>query len=201
MTNKLESVKIADPNSEAFFQLGLSLYITENNPDVFYKLIFDIQDFLELLSKSPQFDIFLKNPLNSVILKKSVLNKILENKVSLHTLNFLNLLIDKKRINSIDSIGKKYLEKAYDFICIKIIEVKSTVPLVKKQQEILISKINNMLGPVFTEPYVQYSNIQLTLVIDKKILGGLIIKIGSKTIDLSLQNELQKLGKELNVLF
>jgi F-type H+-transporting ATPase subunit delta len=199
MTNKLENIKIADPYSEAFFQLGLNLYIIQDNPEVFYKLIFDVQDFLELLSENSEFDSFLKNPLNSETLKKNVLNKIFLTKLSSHTLKFLNLLIDKKRINSIDSIGKRFLEKTYDFVCIKFVEVKSIVPLVKNQQETLIYKINNILGPIFVEPYVQYSNIHLLLILDKKILGGLIIKIGSQIIDLSLQNELRKLRKEFNM--
>lgn len=200
MTNKLSSIKIADPYAEAFFQLGLGLYITNDNSDIFYKLIFDIQDFLELLSETPELDGFLKNPLNSEILKKNILNKILENKVSLHTIKFLNLLIDKKRISSIESIGKRFLDKAYEFVCIKFVEVWSTIELTQKQQETIIHKINLLLGPIFTEPYVQSSNIQLTLIVDKKILGGLIIKMGSKVIDLSLRNELQRLGKELDIV-
>lgn len=200
MTNKLSSLKIADPYAEAFFQLGLDLYIKTNNPDIFYKLIFDIQDFLELLSQTPELDDFLKNPLNSIILKKNILEKVLENKLSLHTLNFLNLLIDKKRINAIDSIGKRFLDKGYEFVCIKFVEVWSTIELNQKQQEVLIQKITNIIGPSFTEPFVQSSNIQLTLIIDKKILGGLIIKIDSKVIDLSLRSELQRLGKELNIV-
>lgn len=200
MTNKMSAIKIANPYAEAFFQLGLSLYIKEDNPDIFYKLIFDIQDLLKLLSSSPELESFLQNPLNSAESKKAVLAKCLNDKISLNTINFLNLLIDKKRIGLIDSIGKRFLEKAYDFVCIKFVEVWSTIELSSKQQKALIKKINDMLGPVFTEPYVQSSNIQLTLRIDKKILGGLIIKIGSKVIDLSLRGELQRLGKELDIV-
>jgi F-type H+-transporting ATPase subunit delta len=201
MTNKLSNLKIADPYAEAFFQLGLGLYIKNDNPDIFYKLIFDIQDFLQLLEKTPELNNFLKNPLNSEVLKKNILNKITENKLSFHTLNFLNLLIDKKRISSIESIGKRFLEKTYEFVCIKFVEVWSTIELTQKQQETLIKQMNGILGPVFTDPYIQFSNIQLTLFIDKEILGGLIIKIGSKVIDLSLRNELQRLGKELKIVF
>lgn len=200
MTNKMSAIKIANPYAEAFFQLGLSLYIKEDNPDIFYKLIFDIQDLLKLLSDNPEFETFLQNPLNSPKSKKAVLEKALKNKISTNTINFLNLLIDKKRIGYIDSIGKRFLEKAYDFVCIKFVEVWSTIELTTKQQKALINKINNMLGPVFTEPYVQSANIQLTLRIDRQILGGLVIKIGSKVIDLSLRGELQRLGKELDIV-
>lgn len=200
MTSKMSAIKIANPYAEAFFQLGLSLYIKDDNPDIFYKLIFDIQDLLKLLSETPELASFLENPLNSAQAKKAVLEKALKNKISPNTMNFLNLLIDKKRIGYIESIGKKFLEKAYDFVCIKFVEVWSVIELTPKQQKALINKINDMLGPVFTEPYVQSANIQLTLRIDKKILGGLVIKIGSKVIDLSLRGELQRLGKELDIV-
>jgi F-type H+-transporting ATPase subunit delta len=200
MTNKMSAIKVAEPYAEAFFQLGLNLYIKDDNPDIFYKLIFDVQDLLKLLAETPELKSFLQNPLNSVEAKKLIIEKTLKNKISLNTLNFLNLLIDKKRIGYIDSIGKKFLEKAYDFVCIKFVEVSSTIELSSDQQQALIKKINNMLGPVFTEPYIQSTNIQLTLRIDKKILGGLIIKIGSKVIDLSLLGELQSLGKELDIV-
>lgn len=200
MTNKMSAIKIANPYAEAFFQLGLSLYIKEDNPDIFYKLIFDFQDLLKLLSETPELESFLQNPLYSAETKKAVLEKALKNKISPNTMNFLNLLIDKKRIGYIDSIGKRFLEKAYNFVCIKFVEVWSTIELTPKQQKALINKINDMLGPVFTQPYVQSANIQLTLRIDKKILGGLVIKIGSKVIDLSLRGELQRLGKELDIV-
>jgi F-type H+-transporting ATPase subunit delta len=199
MTNKLSSIKIADPYAEAFFQLSLSLYIKNNDPDLFYQLIFDIQDFLELLQETPELNDFLKNPLNSNVLKKNILNKVLENKFNLQTINFLNLLVDKKRIDTIEDIGKRFLEKAYEFVCIKFVEVWSTIELNQKQQENLIQRINMVLGPIFTKPSIQFYKIQLTLMLDKNLLGGLVIKMGSKVIDLSLRNELQQLGKKLDI--
>jgi len=200
MRNKMSAMKIANPYAEAFFQLGLSLYLKEDNPDLFYKLVFEIQDLLKLISEAPDLKEFLQNPLNSTKAKKLVLEKSFRQELSPHTINFLNLLVDKKRIGLIESIGKRFLEKAYDFVCIKFVEVWSTVELSSKQQKALINKINSMLGPVFTDPYVQSANIQLSLKIDKKILGGLVIKIGSKVIDLSLRGELRRLGKELDVI-
>ena len=200
MSNKMSAIKISTPYAEAFFQLGLSLYLKEDNPDLFYKLVFEIQDLLKLISEAPDLKEFLQNPLNSAKAKKLVLEKSFSQELSPPTMNFLNLLVDKKRIGLIESIGKKFLEKAYDFVCIKFVEVWSTVELSSKQQKALINKINTMLGPVFTDPYVQSANIQLSLKIDKKILGGLVIKIGSKVIDLSLRGELRRIGKELDVI-
>jgi len=200
MSKKNANSKIANPYAEALFQLGLSLYMKEDNPDVFYKLIFDIQDLLKVLSENPVLEEYLSNPIIASKDKKAILEKCFNGKLSSNTMNFLSLLIDKKRISSIELIGKKFLEKAYDFVCIKFVEVWSTIELTTKQQKALTNKINEMLGPVFTEPYVQSANIQLTLRIDNKILGGLVIKIGSKVIDLSLRGELQGLAKQLDIM-
>ena len=200
MSKKNANSKIANPYAEALFQLGLSLYMKEDNPDVFYKLIFDIQDLLKVFSENPVLEEYLSNPIIASKDKKAVLEKCFTGKLSSNTMNFLSLLIDKKRISSIELIGKKFLEKAYDFVCIKFVEVWSTIELTTKQQKALTNKINEMLGPVFTEPYVQSANIQLTLRIDNKILGGLVIKIGSKVIDLSLRGELQGLAKQLDIM-
>jgi F-type H+-transporting ATPase subunit delta len=200
MSKKNANSKIANPYAEALFQLGLSLYMKEDNPDVFYKLIFDIQDLLKVLSENPVLEEYLSNPIIASKDKKAILEKCFTGKLSSNTMNFLSLLIDKKRISSIELIGKKFLEKAYDFVCIKFVEVWSTIELTTKQQKALTNKINEMLGPVFTEPYVQSANIQLTLRIDNKILGGLVIKIGSKVIDLSLRGELQGLAKQLDIM-
>ena len=200
MTNKMSSMKIAIPYAKAFFELGLSLYFKGDDPDILYKLIFDFQYLLKLFEEIPELKSFLQNPLNSIEIKKSVLNKCLDKKLNFNTKNFLNLLIDKKRIIFIDSIGKKFLEKSYDFIGIKFVNVWSTIKLNSKQQKALINKSNYILKSVFTEPNVKSTIIQLTLRIDKKILGGLVIKIGSKVLDLSLRGELQNLGKELNIV-
>lgn len=199
MSKKNANSKIANPYAEALFQLGLSLYMKEDNPDV-YELIFDIQDLLKVLSENPVLEEYLSNPIIASKDKKAILEKCFTGKLSSNTMNFLSLLIDKKRISSIELIGKKFLEKAYDFVCIKFVEVWSTIELTTKQQKALTNKINEMLGPVFTEPYVQSANIQLTLRIDNKILGGLVIKIGSKVIDLSLRGELQGLAKQLDIM-
>lgn len=200
MTNKMTIMKLANPYAEGFFQLGLLLYMKEKDPELFYKLVFDMQDLLKLLAEAPDLKDFLQNPLNSAKSKKLIIEKTLTKNLSSNTINFLNLLIDQKRIGLIESIGKKFLEKAYDFVCIKFVEVWSASELSSNQQKVLIHKINTMLGPVFTSPYKQSANIQLSLRIDKKLLGGLVIKIGSKVIDLSVLGELRRLGKELDII-
>nr|WAM64008.1 ATP synthase CF1, subunit delta [Ishige okamurae] len=201
MTNTIINAKIASPYSEALFQLGLGLYLKENNPNLFFQIIFDIQDLLTLLRATPVLQEYLVNPLISSKNKKVILEKCLREETSLHTKNFLNLLVDQKRIEFVEIIAQTFMDKAYEFVCLKFVEICSTYELSKAQQKALIRKLRVILGPEVTGPDVdvQYPNIALSLRVDKDLLGGFVIKIGSKIIDLSLKGELQELSKQLNV--
>lgn len=200
MTNKMATSKIANSYAEAFFKQGLNLYKNEpENPEVFYKLVVDLQKVLKLIADVPILKNFLLNPLNSTTAKKQILEKCFHPTIGSTTMNFLYLLVDKKRINLIESIGETFLEKAFDYLYVLVVEVRSSTQLTSTQEKALRSKLQFLVGPSFTEPFVLYPNICLSLIIDQTILGGLLIKIGSKVIDLSLQGELQGLRKELKL--
>lgn len=191
--------KIANPYSEALLQLGLNLYLKEKNADtqIFFQIIFDMENLLAILKLTPVLEKYLANPLISGKNKKDVLEKCLTKKTSSTTRNFLMLLVDKKRIGFISIITQTFLNKAYDFVCLKFVEVCSAHTLDKEQKTKLIEKLKILLGPEFTTSKVYYSKINVTFKIDKEILGGFIIKVDSKIIDLSLRGELECLAKQM----
>ena len=191
--------KIANPYSEALLQLGLNLYLKEENADtqIFFQIIFDMENLLAILKLTPVLEKYLSNPLIPNKDKKDVLEKCLTKKTSSTTKNSLMLLVDKKRIGFISIITQTFLNKAYDFVCLKFVEVCSAHSLDKEQKTKLIEKLKILLGPEFTTSKVYYSKINVTFKIDKEILGGFIIKVDSKIIDLSLRGELESLAKQM----
>lgn len=191
--------KIANPYSEALLQLGLNLYLKEENADtqIFFQIIFDMENLLAILKLTPVLEKYLSNPLIPNKDKKDVLDKCLTKKTSSTTRNFLMLLVDKKRIGFLSIITQTFLNKAYDFVCLKFVEVCSAHTLDKEQKTKLIEKLKILLGPEFTTSKVYYSKINVTFKIDKEILGGFIIKVDSKIIDLSLRGELECLAKQM----
>nr|YP_010317741.1 ATP synthase CF1 delta subunit [Silvetia siliquosa]UNH90179.1 ATP synthase CF1 delta subunit [Silvetia siliquosa] len=199
MANTMFGSKIANPYSEALLQLGLNLYLKEKNTDtqVFFQIIFDMENLLTILKLTPVLEKYLSNPLIPDNDKKDVLEKCLTKKTSNTTKNFLMLLVDKKRISFLQSIIQTFLNKAYDFVCLKFVEVYSAYPLNQEQKEQLVEKLKILLGPEFTTSKVYYSKINVTFRVDKEILGGFIIKVDSKIIDLSLRGELECLAKQL----
>ena len=193
--------KIANPYSEALLQLGLDLYLKEDNADtqVFFQIIFDMENLLTILKITPTLEKYLANPLIKDRDKKNVLNKCLTTKTSATTKNFLMLLVDKKRIGFLQIITQTFLNKAYNFVCLKFVEVYSASLLSKDQKTQLVEKLKILLGPEFTTSKVYYSKINVTFKIDKELLGGFIIKVDSKIIDLSLRGEIEGLAKQMEI--
>ena len=96
---------------------------------------------------------------------------------------FLLLLIDKRRENLLPDIVKAYgrlLDKSRN-IC--EVEVVTTEPLDKAQQNAFTAKLNGLTG----------KNIQLINRVDKKILGGAVLRIGDKRIDGSIASQIEQL--------
>ena len=201
MANTMFGSKIANPYSEALLQLGLDLYLKEGNSDtqVFFQVIFDMENLLTILKLTPTLEKYLANPLISNQDKKNVLEKCLTPKTSSTTKNFLMLLVDKKRIGFIQIITQTFLNKAYDFVCLKFVEVYSASLLSKEQKTQLVEKLKILLGPEFTTSKTYYPKINVTFRIDEEILGGFIIKVDSKIIDLSVRGELEGLARQLDI--
>nr|YP_011007071.1 ATP synthase CF1, subunit delta [Phaeostrophion irregulare]WAM64358.1 ATP synthase CF1, subunit delta [Phaeostrophion irregulare] len=200
MSKAILGSKVANPYSEALLQLGLNLYLKEeNDTQVFFQIIFDIENLLTILKVTPILENYLSNPLVRDSDKKSVLEKCLTKNVSSTTRNFLMLLVEKKRIGFLKLIGQTFLNKAYSFVCLKFVDVYSAYPLTKGQKKQLLEKLKILLGPEFTTSTVYYSKINIIFHIDKELLGGFVIKVDSKIMDLSLRGELQSLAKKMEI--
>lgn len=187
--------KVAKPYAEALYQIGLGLYFKQPNSQEFYNMLFHIQDFIKLLGETPTLKEYLDNPFTSNKNKKVILKKCLSKDIHPNTLNFLFLLVDKKRINCIESICEEFLEKSNNFFSIKYIDVTSVIELTQEQEKALSEKLATMFTPFYKERPI----IRLKLKIDKSILGGIILRSASKVSDLSVRGELKGLGKKLGV--
>jgi F-type H+-transporting ATPase subunit delta len=205
MSNQLIAKKIAKPYAQAFLQSSLSL-IKSDNLDGFYNLIVETQTVLSFLINSndgknepTELQTFLSSPVYTLDAKKRILNECLGTNISKSTLKFINYIVDKKRGAYLSAIMETFQELMYEFLCIKFVEVTTVVELTQQQEEKIKEKVIEMLGPALIEPSVHMPKVKLVVKIDQSILGGVIIKVDSKIIDLSVREELRQLGKNLNV--
>ena len=118
---------------------------------------------------------FFQNPLIPQQAKKDLLARAFDKEISATVMNFLMLLVDKKRIGVFTLKNKEQ--------GILIADVTTAFPLTKKQQDALTKKLTSLTG----------RKIKIRTHKDTSILGGLILKIGDKRIDGSAAGRLRAL--------
>nr|BBK20521.1 ATP synthase CF1 subunit delta [Cryptomonas sp. SAG 977-2f] len=175
-----KNLTIAQPYAEAFLELTpkKSLDIAIN----------DLKSISVSLSESKDLKQILSNPLITSQVKKNLIKSIFIDRVDAKTLRFLLVLCNRGRILHLDSIVSKAIELAYKAASIEIVKVISSIALTPSQQEALTLKLKSMTS---TE------HIKLEIVINKDLIGGFIIQIGSKIIDTSLKGQLLQLSSYL----
>jgi len=180
--SQIISSKIIDPYAEAL------LNIADANASV-HIMTADIKELLEYFDSTPEFRGYLKNPMITNADKKKLLEKICDQFHHL-TGKFVLVLVDRKRIHLLETIAERYLELVYKLADIKIVEVLSAVKLSEMQESLLTTKILKISGA---------KRIKLVTKLDKTLLGGMLIKIGSQEIDLSLKGQLRNVSSLLQV--
>merc|ERR1712178_402047 len=104
------------------------------------------------------------------------------------TLKFLFLLVDRGRIEVLDSIAQKFLELSYKQESIEIAKITSSIQLSAEQQKQIAEKLKVITGA---------KQIKLALKIDPKLIGGFTIEIGSKMSDTSILGQLKQISNLL----
>ena len=172
--------QIAKKYSQALFSLA-----EENNEFVKFKE--ELNEINEAISEHDELRNVFFHPRIEIKEKKKILEKIFSEKFSKDILNFLNLLIDKRRIFYIEAIIEQFNNLVNKREDILEVEVVSAIELEEKLQNKLEGKLEDELN----------YEVILKNVVDPEILGGLILKIGDKIIDGSIQNELNTLKDKI----
>ena len=175
--------KVAEPYAEALLDLA-------NSSDTLKETTNDMNVVSQFLANSNDLKKFLGNPLITREAKKSVVNDILGEQVDSRTLKFLLLLVDRNRIEVLESIAQKFLELSYKYESNEVAKVISSVQLSAGQQKEIAEKLKIITGA---------KQIKLALKVDPQLIGGFTIEIGSKMIDTSIRGQLKQISYLLGV--
>ena len=103
-------------------------------------------------------------------------------------LNLLKLLSDRQRIGFLDAVLERLLELHRDQNGIALATITAATPLSDDQQAQLVEKVKAVAGTDKVETVVQ---------VDPNLIGGFVIRVGSKVIDSSLAGQVRRLALEL----
>lgn len=176
------NIQLASKYATAIFEIAQD----EKNLDGYDK---DLAKVRADVFAIPEAVKFFQNPLVPHDAKKDLLKRALDKEISATVMNFLMLLVDKKRIGVFNEIYDLFTSLKNKAQGILVADVTSAFPLNKKQQDALIKKLASLTG----------RKIQIRTHKDTSIIGGLILKIGDKRIDGSVAGRLNGLRSSMLV--
>ena len=164
---------------------ALALYTVAEEKGKVEEYLSDLREIVAVMKDDLEFLKIIKHPLISTSAKKKMFIKIFKGKIDEDLLSFLLILIEKDRIlftgQKLSEMEKIHLERNNTLL----VEVKTVIPLLEMQRENLRTKLQNMYDKkiIFDEK------------IEKKILGGVYIRVGDDVIDGTIKNKLDEMKK------
>lgn len=122
--------------------------------------------------------------------KEAVVRQTFAKRVSKTFLSFLLILVQKHRIDHLDDILDKFIAMVKERRGILPTKVLSAIPLTGEQRDKLAAKLAAKTG----------KKIELTVVEDPALIGGLMVILGNQVIDYSIRNYLRELREQLLAL-
>ena len=169
---------VANRYASALFQAGMDLEkIKQFNEEL---------DFIEsVFSGEEKLLQILDHPKIRESEKRELIDSLFKERLSEEMINFLYILIDKRRQGYILEIVQEYrlLFNKHENI-IKVVAI-TAVPMEDKAKDKLILVLKDKLK----------KTIELTNEIDKKLIGGVLLKVEDKLIDGTVKGQLESIGR------
>ncbi|MEM7591795.1 MAG: ATP synthase F1 subunit delta [Cyanobacteria bacterium P01_A01_bin.83] len=181
MAGTLVSSEISEPYAQALMSLAQQNNLSDQFGETFRELS-------SLLSESQEFKDFVLNPVIKNEDKKEVLQRVMGD-ANPYLVNFIMLLVDKRRIIFLESIVEQYLSLLRKLNQVVLAEVTSAQELSDEQKGQIVEKVKGI---------VEARDVELKTSVDPNLIGGVIIKVGSKVIDASLRGQLRRIKVSLN---
>ncbi|XP_071521657.1 ATP synthase subunit O, mitochondrial [Panulirus ornatus] len=145
----------------------------------------DIKEISGLLKTDPQLKDFLLNPLLSKELKKEAIDSVLAKKnADALTVNLFGALVENGRLSNIEGVISAFTTIMAAVRGEVICEVTTAKALDTAMKNELETSLKAFLQPGET--------LQLSLKVDPSIIGGMLVSVGDKYIDMSLASKINK---------
>jgi F-type H+-transporting ATPase subunit delta len=171
--------KISVRYSRALFESAIEKKILEN--------VYDDMTFILTICEIPEVKELLNSPIIVPSKKSEILHKITEKQIQKITLSFIDLVVKNERETFLPAMARafKHETKKYKGITESVLTTSVKVDAgIRKQVSDLIAGIFN-------------TKVDLTEVVDKKLIGGFILRVEDNYIDASVRSKLRKIEKEL----
>ena len=179
----MRETTIAERYAQALLELGIDKKNAQQLEDELLRVqkLFHTSEDLRRLFSHPNFDSEVRKKVLSELLERSA--------ISPSCRNFCLLLVDKKRIKSLDAIITCYRQ----LLDRHVGRVRAQVTVAKKLNSMEESRLARALAKTLDKKII------IEQVVDESIIAGVITHVDGRVFDASLKNQLNSLGAHLRV--
>ena len=168
---------IADRYAHALYELSSEKKCVDD-------VLSDLQILKKYINQNKDFKLLIRSPLIASSAKLLIVEKLLSaHSTNILTITFLKVISNNKRFASLPFIISRFVSINFEKRGEVLADITSADELSDKEKNRIKDKLRSILG----------EKLSLNYKVDNKILGGLIVKIGSKMIDSSLASKINKL--------
>jgi len=163
--------------AKAFFEIAAN----EKKLEEFHA---ELSSFSSMITQNKALKEFLANPIIEQDNKKAVVEKLISKlKFSNLTVNFIKLLVDKRRIDTLADIETCYRQLMDEALKTVRINVKTAFPMSGNMQEFITSNMEKITG----------RKAEITVETVPDLLGGVVIGVGDTLYDGSVRAQLNNM--------
>ena len=168
---------VSDRYASALYELAAEKKLVDS-------VLNDLSNLKNIMKDNKELSLVVKSPLISSSDKQNIFETLLM-KINANELTntFIKVIEKNKRFSNLASIITQFIninsQKRGDVIA----DITSADELNDDQKNNITNQLKSILG----------DKLSLSFDVDKNIMGGLIVKVGSKMIDTSLANKINKL--------
>ena len=166
---------------------GQALYDAAKDRGIIEEIAAEYKAVSRVFEDNPLLAKLFVVPTLSAAEKKEVAAKVFSGRVSKEILNFIYILIDKRRIGAWDSIGRHYEKLIWESNGFTKGVIYSAIPLDEERVRAFEGKTGEALG----------KKVYLDARIDRSIIGGIKIYVDGKLIDASVRTRIEAIKQRM----
>ena len=179
-------------DSQVNIRYAKSLFLLAEEKNQLDKIKKDIDIILHWFEENEDIDILLEHPVIKVSKKSEIITSIFKDKITNATLSFLQLIVKNKREKHLKNICRDFISLYKKSKGIKTAVLTTSFELTRTHEE----NIKRSIEKIFNAP------VDLKTKVDEDLIGGLVIQVDDKQLDLSVARQIQELKNQfINIDF
>ncbi len=179
----MQNSVVAARYAQAFFDM-----VKERGVEELHNVCAVLAGFKEAVDSSEELLLLIKNPVLAEEDKKNVVAKVLE-KLGANQLSnqFFFLLLEKNRLIYISAIAEQFSTLLDEFEGISRGSLTTAIAMDTKRQDEIKAALEEQTG----------RKLALSYLVDPKLLGGLVLKVGDIVLDSSISTQLNNFSQTI----